>query len=512
MNRREFLKTVGIGSGSAIVSLDIARVLALPELPKVLGRTAEAAERDPVTHLLNRIAFGPRPGQVEVVKKISAQAYIEQQLNPLSIDDSASEKRLGKYITLNMTPAEVYRLSKKPTQAIAELDSATLIRAVYSERQLYEVMVTFWSEHFSIWHLKEQVRILKTMDDREVIRKHAMGKFRDLLGASAKSPAMLLYLDNATSSRKHPNENYARELMELHTLGIGNYTEDDVKAVARCFTGWTIYGLRGADPGRFYFNEKMHDKNAKTVLGQEIAADGGMQDGETVLDMLADHPATAHFIAKKLCQRFIADDPPESVVTTVAQTFLSSGGDIPSMLRVIFAAPEFMSAPPKFKRPFEYLVSLFRAFDVQLEGIEGYTPKAAKGRKQLTSLYLLKAMGHLPFDRVTPDGYPDVATEWIGNTLIRWNIPIYVVNEAMPDAATDLAALVTDQGVELKAHPVITYFAQHLLGRPLLESEQATIWNFAAKEGEPDLTTEAGRQRTRNAIALIAASPAYQFR
>lgn len=475
-------------------------------MPAPLRYPALAETRDPVVHVLNRVTFGARPGLVDSVKQMGVQAYIEQQLNTTAIDDAASEQRLGDYITLDMTLPEMLAIGAQPQQIIAELDAATVLRAVYSQRQLFEVMVNFWSEHFSIWHLKEQCKFLKTIDDREVVRRHALGKFRDILGASAKSPAMLIYLDNAESAKRHPNENYARELMELHTITVGNYTEDDVKEVARCFTGWTIQGRNRANPGEFIFNPRQHDNGAKTVLGHKIPAGGGMQDGEMVLDILASHPTTAQHIGSKLCRRFIADDPPEAAVKAAAQAFISSGGDIPTVLRAIFGRPEFLSAPPKFKRPFEYLVSLFRAFDAQLEA-----PKIDR-RAGLVPLGLLKQMGHLPFDYVTPDGYTDYASLWIDNMLLRWNAAILTVYGVLPGVKVDLAGIVRVQGVDLTPRAVLDYFAQHLLGRPMTKSELDTIWAYAAKEGEPNLTTDAGRKRLADAIALIAASPAFQYR
>jgi uncharacterized protein (DUF1800 family) len=506
MNRRSFLKVMGVGAGTALLGSSVIEALAAPDLPALLRSPASAEVRDPVFHVLNRVTFGPRPGQVDAVKKMGLQTYLEQQLNPASISDDAVEKRLGDYMTLDMTLPEIQALSQAAQEMIVELDQATVMRAVYAERQLYEVMVNFWSEHFSIWHLKEQCKFLKTIDDREVIRKHALGKFRDLLGASAKSPAMLIYLDNARSEKKHPNENYAREVMELHTITVGNYTETDVKEVARCFTGWTVQGPNGDNPGDFIFNPRQHDDGPKAVLGRQIPAGGGIQDGETVLNMLAAHPATAHHIASKLCRRFIADDPPETVVKAAAQAFLASSGDIPSVLRVIFAAPEFLSAPPKFKRPFEYVISLLRAFDVDMA-----TPKPGN-RNQLGVLGTLKAMGHLPFDHVTPDGYTDYAAQWIDNMLLRWNAAILTVYGVMPGVKVDLNGLVRSQNVELTPRGVLAYFAQHLLGRALSQEEQDAIWAFASNKGEPNLTTDAGRKRMVDAIALLAASPAFQYR
>src|SRR5260221_4319748 len=204
MNRRDFLKAMGIGTGAALIVADVVEALAAPDLPEALRSAATIAQQDPVAHVLNRVTFGPRPGQVDTVKKLGVQAYLEPEVAPKNINDDASEERLGNYITLDMTPGELIGLGKDQRQAIIELDSATVMRATYSERQLFEVMVAFWSEHFSIWHLKDTDKILKTMDDREVVRKYALGKFRDILGASATSPAMLVYLDNAGSIKLHP--------------------------------------------------------------------------------------------------------------------------------------------------------------------------------------------------------------------------------------------------------------------------------------------------------------------
>ncbi len=506
MNRRDFLKTIGVGAGAVFLADGVIEALAAPDLPAPLRNPALADARDPIAHVLNRVTFGPRPGQVDAVKQTGIQAYLDQQLNPAAINDDASEKRLGDYISLDMSVAELVAFGDAPQEMIAELDAATLLRAVYSERQLFEVMVNFWSEHFSIWHLKEQCKFLKTIDDREVARKYAFGKFRDILGASAQSPAMLIYLDNAESEKQHPNENYAREVMELHTVTIGNYTEDDVKEVARCFTGWTIQGKNGDNPGEFIFNPKQHDNGPKTVLGHAIPAGGGIQDGETVLDILASHPATAQHISSKLCRRFIADDLPEAAVKAGSEAFTSSGGDIPTVLRAIFGTQEFLNAPPKFKRPFEYLASLFRVFDAQIEA-----PKPGKPQS-LIALGLLKGMGHLPFDHITPDGYTDYASLWIDNMLLRWNAAILTVYGVLPGVKVDIAGLVQDQHVDLTPRALLDYFAQHLLGRPMTNDELTAIWGYVSKNGEPNLTTDAGRKRLGDAIALIAASPAFQYR
>ncbi len=512
MNRRNFLKVMGAGVGAAFVGAEVLEALAAPDLPAPLRDPALNEARDSVAHVLNRVTFGPRPGQVDAVKKMGLQAYLDQQLNPAAINDDAIEKRLGDYITLDMTSAEIIAFGNLGEgEAMNELKSATLMRAVSSERQLFEVMVGFWSDHFSIWHPKEQCKILKTADDRDVIRKYALGKFRDLLGASAKSPAMGIFLDNAKSNKQHPNENYARELMELHTLRPGNYTETDVKEVARCFTGWSIQTQKDPQPGDFMFRPGIHDNGEKTVLGQKIPANGGIADGEIVLDMLAAHPATAKFIATKLCRRFIGDNPPDSAVKAAADVFLTSGGDIPRVLRTIFASPEFLDAPPKFKRPFEYMASLFRALDAQLDIV----PILGKGNKKdqgLVPLGVLKNLGHLPFDHETPEGYSDRSASWTSNMLQRWNLAILTVYGVMPGAKVNITDLITSQSVPLTPRAILDYFAQHLLSRPLTQQESDAIWQFVSKKGEPNLTTDAGRKRLGDALAILAASPAYQYR
>jgi len=497
MNRRSFLKSVGVGAGAAAVGTGINREV----ISALTAPSAVAQPVDPVWHVLNRVTNGPRPGQVDAVKKMGVQAYLEQQLAPDKIDDSASEARLCEFTTIVLTETELLDLGlKNPGPVVVALDSATVSRAIFSERQLFEVMVNFWSEHFSIWQEKETDKYFKTPDDRNVVRKYALGKFRDILGASAKSPAMLIYLDNAQSEKAHPNENYGREVMELHTVTIGNYTETDVKEVARCFTGWSIQTKKEGKAGQFIYRAKMHDNGAKTVIGHAIPAGGGQQDGETVLDILAAHPATAEHIASKLCRRFIADDPPQNVVTAAKQAYLTSGGDIPTILRVIFAAPEFLNAQPKYKRPWEFVISTFRALDVQIDKL------------QPAVLAVLNNMGQLPFNYVTPDGYTDYAQLWEGNLLLRWNLALNTLYGKTAGVKVDLNALVKSQNVKVEPTAVIQYFAQHLYGRPMTQDESTALLAFLNRGGAPDLTTDAGRQRINDTIAMMLSAPAFQYR
>src|SRR5262249_2241454 len=343
-----------------------------------------------------------------------------------------------------------------PRRIIAELQASRILRAVYSERQLQEVMVDFWTNHFNVFANKGADRWLLTSYDRDTIRPNALGKFSQLLEATAKSPAMLFYLDNFQSvspdagagrpgilrpqqqQRRGINENYARELMELHTLGVdGGYTQKDVQEVARCFTGWTIFQPRGgaaavagvmprADErngrmreameraaGTFFFNPRAHDDGEKTVLGHKIPSGGGMKDGLMVLDILAHHPSTAKFIATKLVRHFVSDNPPPALVDRVAATYKKSDGDIREMLKTIFFSKEFNSTEAyraKIKRPFELVVSAIRTLGADTNG----GPQTHQW---------IARMGEPLYGFQTPNGYSDAAESWVntGALLERMN-------------------------------------------------------------------------------------------
>ena len=348
---------------------------------------------------------GEKPGADEMKKPAEAGAK-----NP-----DANAKQVPK-------PPE-----KNPQRVVTELQRAALLRAVNSERQLYEVMVNFWENHFSIFAYKDADRLLLTGFDREAIRPFALGRFRDLLGATAHSPAMLFYLDNWRSSvvRPYPatkdktagsdgglNENYARELMELHTMGVdGGYTQKDVQEVARCFTGWTIQ--KPNEEGLFLYRPGLHDNGEKIVLGHKIHAGGGISDGERVLDILASNPSTARFIATKLARRFIADDPPVPVIDRAAATFLKTDGSIRETLRAIITAPEFFSPAAyraKVRTPFEYVAAALRILNAETD-VDPALPDWTR------------RMGQPVFGRITPDGYPDRSNQWLsaGAMLERLN-------------------------------------------------------------------------------------------
>jgi uncharacterized protein (DUF1800 family) len=421
------------------------------------GLAAAPSDTAAITHVLNRIAYGARPGDVERVAAMGLRTYIDRQLHPERIPDPEVDRRLAELETLTMTsrelaeryfvPALRERRARRRAKAsndtgtiedqparrlvrrspgeggsraeggrrvLAELGEQRLLRAVYSERQLNELLVDFWFNHFNVFAGKGPDRIYVTEYERDVIRPRVLGRFRDLLGAVAESPAMLFYLDNWRSAGHGLNENYARELLELHTLGVdGGYAQKDVVEVARAFTGWTIDRPRTG--GGFRFDPRMHDEADKVVLGHTIRA-GGKGEGDRVLDILAVHPSTARFIATKLTRRFVSDAPPASLVDRAAARFQETRGDLRETLRVILTSAEFLapeSRHAKVKTPLEFLVSAVRA----------------SGAEVVSALPLLRALGELGMPLYMcqpPTGYADTAETWIstGGLLNRMNFAV----------------------------------------------------------------------------------------
>lgn len=443
-----------------------------------------------IVHVLNRLGFGPAPGDIERVRGIGLQAYIDRQLTPSRIADDAMAARLAGFETLAMStrqladdyylPAimqrrqagraaaadaanpqmktEARQAPERPVRTpgqpgamqgerrvMAELTQQKILRAAYSQRQLDEVMVDFWFNHFNVFAGKGPTRIYLTEYERDAIRPHVFGTFRELLGAVAASPAMLFYLDNwqsaapegadtAMNLRRRPaarqpqmrrppqqnrrrgiNENYARELMELHTLGVdGGYSQKDVQEIARAFTGWTIEMPRQG--GGFRFDPRIHDDGEKVVLGVRIPRGGGRKDGEMVLDILAEHPSTARFIATKLARRFVADEPPAALVERAAARFTETGGDIREVVRVIVTSKEFFAPAAyraKVKTPLEFVASAVRAAGVE---VSNALPLVQAMRDLGMPLYMCQP----------PTGYADKAEAWVntGALINRMNFAV----------------------------------------------------------------------------------------
>jgi len=443
---------------------------------------------DPIAHALNRCTFGPGPGDYARVAALGVDAFLEEQLAPEKIDDGLCDRATARFSEPWWEPVgEAYEEDDETLSPI--LRRVALLRAVYSQRQLFEVMCEFWSDHFNIDPGKGDARYTKIDDDQNVIRKHALGNFREMLRASALSPAMLWYLDGrANVSRtadEKPHENYARELMELHTLGVhGGYTQQDVMEVARCLTGWTILakkddGFSGnllspfKDRGKVVFRPEAHDDGAKRVLGTDIPAGLGAGDLDRVIGIVAAHPSTAQFIATKLGVRFIADEPPAAAVAAVAQAFTNSQGDIKATLRALFTTAEFRAATgAKFKRPFHYLVSALRATNAETDAERGI-------------LSYLERMGHMPFRYPTPDGYPARAPHWHATLLWRWKFALALANNRIEGTRIAREKLQAALGGETAL--------------------MATLLNRQPDASERDAALKSG-----DGLALLLASPAFQ--
>ncbi|MEX2147302.1 MAG: DUF1800 domain-containing protein [Candidatus Rokuibacteriota bacterium] len=510
---------------------------------------APADDGATVVHVLNRVTFGPRPEDIARVRAVGLPRWLEQQLDPARLADDTVERQLATLPTLSrsigdlqreyarpdtalrekmasgtMTPRELrerYPDDKRPARIAAELAAARLLRAVHSERQLQEVMVDFWFNHFNVFANKGEVRWYVTSYERDVIRPHALGTFPDLLRATARHPAMLFYLDNWLSTRadftrqRGPhkgrkaglNENYARELMELHTLGVeGGYTQQDVTEVARAFTGWTID--RPRREARFVFRPVVHDTAEKTVLGTRLPAGGGEQDGERVLDLLARHPSTARFLAGKLVRRFVGDAPPPALVDRVADVYRDTGGDVRAMLRAIFASPEF-AAPEarraKVKKPFEFVASAVR-------GVGGATDtRGAFALARATA-----EIGEPLFHAQPPTGYPDRAHAWVnaGALLARMNFALALTQHRLPGVTAGVASLVTDQERARPGATLDRLLATLLHGEATADTravltahlDDARITRKTADDrGHPDTDIE-------TLAALVLGSPEFQRR
>jgi len=604
---------------TVLSGLRLTTLVLLSGAPAFAQTASPDTDRDAILHVLNRTTFGPRPGDVEMVEKMGGiQTYIHQQLHPETIDDSAVEQQVAQLNMLQMSSAQLLGIYKDERQqakarqqeqvkaavaaanppaqadmqqttaggttlqpatprermgkllalvrsplAVDQLQQAKLLRAADSNRQLQEVLVDFWSNHFNIDVKKNLDRVLKVADDREVIRPHILGSFRELLEASAKSPAMLVYLDNWQSTvpctvkmgevmvteRIHDqmmangngafapevpkvgdkkggiNENYGREIMELHTLGVdGGYTQKDVQEVARCFTGWSI----NRDTGEFQFHPRMHDNGEKVVLGHVIPANGGMQDGETVLDILAASPATAHHIALEMCERFVSDDPPPALVDRIAGVFTQTCGDLRAVTEAVLTSPEFLSPSDyntKIKSPLEFAVSAVRATDSTLttpqaglmeKAISTMEGSGTLGRQQAVDRinkrprqslnWHIYDLGEPLFGCAPPTGYSEVSRTWVspGALIERLNFALALTEQKVSDVKFDAQSLFA--GIDLdQSDAVLDHAVDTLL--------QGRVSDATRKVLQQTVVPQEGADKTVNPnklVALIIGSPEFQ--
>ena len=506
------------------------------------------------SHLFNRLAFGARPGEIE---KIVSQGpvrgqqaidrWIAEQMNPSSIPDANLDERLAPFKSLALTPNQLIEqypapqdYAKKlgidpkdfnsneelkknirekigedhlPERIVDELDSSKIIRAVESRRQLEEVLTDFWFNHFNVDLSKGETKWYVTAYEREVIRKNIFGNFRTLLGAVAESPAMMFYLDNHLSVTENPNaqgkrpdpnrglnENYGRELLELHTLGVdAGYTQNDVREVARAFTGWSIDDVK--KNAVFKFKEKLHDVMPKKILGHDFPANQQKEDGDQVLNLLVTEPATAHFIALKLCRYFVADQPPPSLVDRTARMFLQSKGDLKKVYLTIFKSPEFWSKKyyrAKIKTPFQYLVSSARALGGEIE-LKSEFPK------------VLNQMGQPLFRCSPPTGYKDSAESWVnpGALVARLNFGLTLAANRVNGVFVLLPHF--EQSPRTPKLLVSGLERKILHGKMSSASEDVVLKEFA-NEGRSMADGEVRPLSLAKASGLILGSPEFQRR
>jgi uncharacterized protein (DUF1800 family) len=641
--RRSFASGARLGAALLVaLSLFSSTFIAGASAEQKAGRLTEEQR---VLHVLNRLGFGARPGDVERVRAMGLDNYIRQQLEPGKIADTVAEAKVSELNTLKLSTAELFAKFPQPGQLVrqlerrgqlppelaalrrdraagtpagpqpappntpaprpgaapgemdaqgemlgpdraprttqpeaprpednqeyrrairdymlqnglqppqrivAELQASRILRAVYSERQLQEVLVDFWTNHFNVFAGKGADRWLLVSYDRDTIRPHTLGKFQELLVATAQSPAMLFYLDNfqsvspngpararlgmgqrqqmrqraAGQQAEQPppqqqqqrrqrgiNENYARELMELHTLGVdGGYTQKDVQEVARCFTGWTIRNPRGlrnmaaggemaaGDAGTFYFNARLHDDGEKVVLGHKIPAGGGVRDGLMVLDILAHHPATAKFIATKLARRFVMDEPTPQLVASVTKAFTRSDGDIRETLRALFASPEFNSPASyraKIKTPFELAVSAIRTLGGETNGGPAIHQWIAR-------------MGEPLYGYQAPTGYPDRAENWVntGALLERLNFGLALASNRIPNTRVNLSRFAGGaDGAETAK--LMERFLGVILQGDISPQTKATLLKRLS-EPTPQVATSSGGEMNGPADAGAAMTP-----
>jgi uncharacterized protein (DUF1800 family) len=463
----------------------------------------ELTKDEAILHALNRLGYGPRPGDLERVKQMGLENWIERQLHPEKIAEPLLEARLSRLPAASLNAqallaeypqpdvaakrmgisVDEYRKqmdaeahppqgvhpkpSKLPQEALSQLQQAKALRAIYSDRQLQEQLTDFWFNHFNVFANKDLDLWLLASYEQDVIRPRIFGRFHDLLEATAKSPAMLFYLDNYLSAdpqalkrlRSHPeklrgrqyaslppvgnrglNENYGRELMELHTLGVdGGYTQQDVVEVARCFTGWTIRNARTKP--EFAFDDRVHDPQPKRVLGKKVHA-GGIKDGEQVLDLLARDPHTARHIALELAQHFVSDNPPRAIVDRMAVAFRKSGGDLRDVMRAMIYSSEFWSRAAyraKIKTPFELVVSATRALGADVD-------------TALPLVNWITRIGEPLYQCLPPTGYSDKASAWVnaGALLNRLNFALALASSRVAGSEVQIAPLL---GAEAQTDP-----------------------------------------------------------
>jgi uncharacterized protein (DUF1800 family) len=521
LRRRRLLAgtaAVGAAAGAGVLAAAAGSAVAAPPAAAATTTgTAGLVSPDPLLHLLRRATYGPTPATEAEIRKLGATAWLERQLRPADIPDATCDAVLTRLPLAQLDIAGVRaaaaagRLKKGGYDAMQQLGFAAVARAAWSNRQLFEIMVDFWSNHLNVTCPFGDAWDSRPDYDRVVIRRHALGRFADLLKASARHPAMLAYLDNRVSTRTRPNENYGRELLELHTVGLV-HTEADVQNAARLLTGLTVDKATGG----YRYEPAWHATGPVTVLGFSHAnatAAGGEAAAMALLDYLATHPATARRIAHKLCVRFVADEPPAALVDRLASLYLAEKTAIAPVLRALFSSAEFAAAVgAKIRTPMEDLAATIRVLGIGPE-------PADSGFTALRALYwTADGLGHAPLRWSPPNGYPDVAAAWSSpsGALGRWNAHLNLAAGWYPKQLTRPASLVKHLLPTLPTTygGLVDALARRLLGTRMSATHTAAVAAFFGKQ--PGTALKATDSAVGGAfpylVALVLDSPYFAVR
>ncbi|MCW2504479.1 MAG: hypothetical protein JWO79_2763 [Actinomycetia bacterium] len=483
-------------------------------------RASAAAGTDPLLHLLRRASYGPTAESEAEIRSLGAHAWLDRQLSPGTIDDSACATVLKRYPLIYASVPTIRRrvssglMKAHGWDAMMQVAHAAIVRAAWSERQLFEVMTDFWSNHLNVANPSDGTWDNRQDYDLHVIRPHTFGRFADMLKASARHPAMLNYLDNRSSTKTHPNENYARELLELHTVGLV-YSEADVKNAARLLTGLTT-----TNGGVYAYDGRRHATGAVRVLTFTHAnrtAAGGQAASLNLLDYLAMHPATARQIARKLCLRFVSDDPPPALVQKLAAVYLTSKTAIVPVLRALFGSAEFAASEgQKVRRPFEDLVATIRVLGIGPEQVTTDNPAGTKGVQAL--FWILQGSGHAPLNWAPPNGYPDVAAAWASSNgyLSRWNSHMQLAGNWYPKQLTRPASLLDHlvPAIPTTFGGLVDALTTRITGSVFSDEHRSALTGFFGKTPSSSLARNhaALNWKFPYLVALVLSSPEFMVR
>jgi uncharacterized protein (DUF1800 family) len=509
LSRRAMLRTAALGAGMAAGGTALSTLLGAS--PASAKDATGFVPSDLDLHLLRRATYGATPAQLKTVEGIGRDAWIDKQLAPATIDDTFCDDLIrDRFPHLSWTLTQAWNNLEGDWSLMADLGQAHISRAAWSKRQLFEQMVDFWSNHLNVTNFFDDGWWCRHDYDKKVVRRFALGRFHDMLAASATHPAMMLYLNNAESTKDNPNENYGRELLELHTVGVdGGYDEEDMRNSTLVMTGFGI----NWDTGLFEYHPRDHFTGPVQVMewsNPDPKPGKGYDVAMSYLSYLAHHPSTARRIATKLCERFVSDAPPLSLVDKLAATYLASDTAIAPVLRKLFRSPEFgASLGQKVRRPLDDMVSTLR--------ILGIKPDVS-GTDGLQGLYwMVSDLGHEPLTWPQPNGYPDVADAWrsAGGTLGRWNMHMSLAAHWWPDAVVRPPLHQLLPANDPKTHgELVDALAKRLVFRTLSTPHRDAVLGFLGKTAGDTLNrdSEALGWRLPYLVALILDSPYHEIR